>query len=449
MKAIFKSISAIAAATLALAGCSSLDTDRPLEGVHKYTFTIDEETRAVIGEKSVEWAEGDQVGMFVGSYKGSAKVDVSTSPKTVVIQTGSEIPAGTKAYAWFPYAPEVANEAPDKVQISLDNTQSGAQSSAMPLVGVPFEVKEDIGSEGNGQIRFLNLGSLINFKVWSSEFLPRLEKVKSIRLDASVPIAGTGYIDLTAVSEGNEGTLQLVTDAGSKEAPLTSVRVDEKVDVAYTREEAEPVKMVVLPGTFKGTLTVTTNAAEYTKEIPELTFARSHSRTIYVDLGTAKRSEDALLASLKVDELTIEWLQVNPALIGASYKKWNDMPGSSSKAVYAGYTASGNASIQLNDDNNAGIVTTTSGGKVRKVSVIWNGSTANGRVLQIYGSHTPYKSVDDLYYDSEQGTLLGSLSMGWPSTDFYIDGDWEYVGLRSYDKTLYITEIDVAWEEDE
>lgn len=447
MRKTFKSIAVIALAGLALAGCRDMETDQPREGAYKYSFTIDEETRAVIGDTNVEWAEGDEVGMIVGSYAGSAKVDVSTSPKTVVLYSGSAIPAGTKAYAWFPYDPEVANEAPDKVQISLDNTQGGAQSSVMPLVGVPFEVKEEISSEGNGQIRFLNLGSLINFKVWSSEFLPRLEKVKSIRLDASVPIAGTGYIDLTAVAEGDEGTLQLVTDTGSKEAPLTSVRVDEKVDVAYTREEAKPVKMVVLPGTFKGTLTVTTNAAEYTKEIPELTFARSHSRTIYVDLGTAKRSEDALMASLKVDELTIEWLQVNPALIGATYKEWSDMPGTASKAVYAGYTASGNASIQLNDDNNAGIVTTTSGGKVRKVSVIWNGSTANGRVLQIFGSHTPYKSVDDLYSDSTQGTLLGSLSMGWPSTDRYIEGDWEYIGLRSQDKVLYITELNIGWEE--
>ena len=447
MRKTFKSIAVIALAGLALAGCRDMETDQPREGGYKYSFTIDDNTRAVIGDTNVEWAEGDEVGMFVGSYKGSAKVDVSTSPKTVVIQTGSEIPAGTKAYAWFPYAPEAANETPDKVQITLDNTQSGAQSSVMPLVGVPFEVKEDIGSEGNGQIRFLNLGSLINFKVWSSEFLPRLEQVKSIRLDASAPIAGTGYIDLTAVAEGDEGTLQLVTDTGSKEAPLTSVRVDEKVDVAYTREEAKPVKMVVLPGTFKGTLTVTTNAAEYTKEIPELTFARSHSRTVNMDLATAKRSEDASLASLKVDELTIEWLKVNPALIGATYKEWSDMPGTASKAVYAGYTASGNASIQLNDDNKAGIVSTTSGGKVRKVSVVWNGNTANARSLAIYGSHTPYKSAADLFSTSTQGTLLGYLSMGWPSTEFTIEDDWEYIGLRSYDKTLYITELNIGWEE--
>ena len=436
----------IALAGLALAGCRDMETDQPQEGAYRYSFTIDDETRAVIGDTNVEWAEGDEVGMIVGSYAGSAKVDVSTSPKTVVLYSGSVIPAGTKAYAWFPYNPEVANEAPEKVQISLDNTQSGAQSSAMPLVGVPFEVKEEIGTEGNGQIRFLNLGSLINFRIWSSKFEYRQETVKSIRLDASAPIAGTGYIDLTAVAEGDEGTLILATDSGSKDAPLTSVRVDEKVSVAVSKDDAQPVKMVVLPGTFKGTLTVTTNAAVYTKEIPELTFARSHSRTINVDLATAKRSEDASLASLKVDELTIEWLKVNQALIGATYKEWSDMPGTASKAVYAGYTASGNASIQLNDDNKAGIVSTTSGGKVRKVSVVWNGNTANARSLEIYGSHTPYKSAADLF-SSTKGTRLGYLSMGWPSTEFTIEDDWEYIGLRSYDRVLYITEIDIAWEE--
>ncbi len=122
--------------------------------------------------------------------------------------------------------------------------------------------------------------------------------------------------------------------------------------------------------------------------------------------------------------------------------------GSASKAVYAGYTASGNASLQFNDDNKAGIVTTGSGGKVRKVSVVWNGLTANARSLAIYTSHTPFKSADDLYSNSRQGELQGSLSMGWPMTTFLIKGDWEYVALRSDDKTLYITEIDTAWEED-
>ena len=416
---------------------------------NKYSFTIDDNTRAVIGDENVEWTEGDKVGMFVGSFKGSADVDVSTSPKTVVLYSESAIPAGTKAYAYYPYDPETAGDGPEKVSIFLSNTQNGYQSSAMPLAGIPFDVKEEIGTEDterNGRIRFLNLGSLINFKIWSSISEYRSETVKSVRLDASVPIAGVGYIDLTAVSEGKEESLKLTTDA--KNAPVNSIRVDEKVSVAVSQENAQPIKMVVFPGTFKATLTVTTNAAVYTKEIPEFTFARSHSRTFTVDLGTATRSEDETMASLKVDELTIEWLKVNPALIGSTYREWAGMPGSASKAVYAGYTASGNASLQFNDDNKAGIVTTGSGGKVRKVSVVWNGLTANARSLAIYVSHTPFKSADDLYAKSTQGVFLGYLSMGWPSTSIQINDDWEYIALRSYDKTLYITEIDIAWEED-
>ena len=416
---------------------------------NKYSFTIDDNTRAVIGDENVEWTEGDKVGMFVGSFKGSADVDVSTSPKTVVLYSESAIPAGTKAYAYYPYDPETAGDGPEKVSIFLSNTQNGYQSSAMPLAGIPFDVKEEIGTEDterNGRIRFLNLGSLINFKIWSSEFKYRSETVKSVRLDASVPIAGVGYIDLTAVSEDDEGTLKVVTDA--KNVPTNSVRVDEKVKVSVDKIDAKPIKMVVFPGTFKATLTVITDAAEYTKEIPEFTFGRSHSRTFFVDLAKAKRSEDETLTNLKVDELTIEWLKVNPALIGSAYKEWAGVPGSASKAVYAGYTASGNASIQLNDDNNAGIVTTTSGGKVRKVSVVWNGLTANARSLAIYVSHTPFKSADDLYAESTQGVFLGYLSMGWPSTSIQINDDWEYIALRSYDKTLYITEIDIAWKED-
>ncbi|MBQ6761686.1 MAG: hypothetical protein IJP49_02945 [Bacteroidales bacterium] len=448
MRKSFESIIVIPLLMLASVGCSRVEMDQQQEGAYKYSFVLDDNTRAVIGDTNVEWVEGDEVGMFVGDYKGSAKVDVTTSPKTVVFYSESAIPAGTKAYAWFPYDPEDGESVPEKTKISLSNTQNGYQTSAMPLASVPFDVEEETGSEtgeGNGQIRFLNLGSLINFKIWSSVFDYRLETVKSVRIDASAPIAGVGYIDLTAVSEEDESTLKLVTDA--KNAPTNSVRVDEKVPVAVSRDDAEPIKMVVFPGTFKATLTVTTNAAEYTKEIPEFTFARSHSRTFVVDLATAKRSEDEAVASLKVDELTIEWLKINPALIGPTYKQWAGMPGSASNAVYAGYTASGNSSLQFNDDYNAGIVTTKSGGKVRRVSAIWNGSTANGRSLAIYVSHTPFKSADDLYSTSTQGTLLGHLSMGWPATDFYIEDDWEYVGLRSYDKTLYITEIDIAWEE--
>ena len=98
------------------------------------TFAIADDTRAVIGDSNVEWIAGDQVGMFVGDYKGYAKVDVTTSPKMVVLYSTTAIPAGTMAYAYAPYDEDnkTSEATPEWVKITLSDVQSGAQVSAMP-----------------------------------------------------------------------------------------------------------------------------------------------------------------------------------------------------------------------------------------------------------------------------------------------------------------------------
>lgn len=130
---------------------------------------------------------------------------------------------------------------------------------------------------------------------------------------------------------------------------------------------------------------------------------------------------------------------------GTSYTAWSGS-GSESSAVYAGQSAGSNSSIQLRSKNsNSGIVTTTSGGKVRKVVVTWNASTANGRTLDIYGSNTAYTSPTDLYNTSTQGTKLGSIVCG-TSTELEITGDYAYIGLRSNKDAMYLAEIQISWE---
>ena len=74
---------------------------------------------------------------------------------------------------------------------------------------------------------------------------------------------------------------------------------------------------------------------------------------------------------------------------GAGYTEWSGKTGTSG-AVYAGqsaaYNTNGADAIQLRSNNsNSGIVTTTSGGHVTKVTVAWNSSTADGRTLDVYG----------------------------------------------------------------
>ncbi len=291
MKNIFRSFFVIAAAALTLAGCQKKEIEQPqeIEGDYMYTFTIDDETRAVIGDNNIEWVAGDQVGMYVGTYKGYAKVDVTTTPKMVVLYSTTAIPAGTMAYAYAPYDPENKNNEPARTKILVNNIQSGAEVSAMPLAGLPFEVEEEVAAnnqDGNGQIKFMNLGTLINFKIFSTNEEFQSETIQSIQFESTKAIAGVGYIDLTAVDMNDESTLVL-----DMETEENSVKVVEEMAVAADKEAADPIKMVLLPGTFEGTLTVVTDVATYTKAIPEREFARSHTRTFGLDLAKAERTE--------------------------------------------------------------------------------------------------------------------------------------------------------------
>jgi hypothetical protein len=130
---------------------------------------------------------------------------------------------------------------------------------------------------------------------------------------------------------------------------------------------------------------------------------------------------------------------------GTSYTSWEGKT-SNSEAVYAGQSAGGNESIQLRSNNsNSGIITTASGGTITNVTVTWNENTANGRTLNVYGSHTAYTSPTELYDAATQGTMLGTIVNG-TSTELEITDSYEYIGLRSASGAMYLTEIDITWE---
>lgn len=138
---------------------------------------------------------------------------------------------------------------------------------------------------------------------------------------------------------------------------------------------------------------------------------------------------------------------LNLALTGVSGTKYGAWSGKTvtTSAVWAGQSAGDNDSIQLRSkNNNSGIVTTSSGGKVSKVIIKWNSATANGRTLDVYGSNTAYSNPTDLYNDSTSGEKLGSIVYG-TSTELEISGDYAYIGLRSNDGAMYITSIEVVW----
>jgi len=128
-----------------------------------------------------------------------------------------------------------------------------------------------------------------------------------------------------------------------------------------------------------------------------------------------------------------------------SYSSWSGKTATSS-ALYAGQSAGGNSSIQLRSNNsNSGIVTTASGGKAKKITVVWNSGTTSGRTLNVYGKNTAYTDATELYNTSTQGTSLGTIVNG-TSTELTITGDYEYIGFRSASGALYLTSVEIVWD---
>ena len=166
----------------------------------------------------------------------------------------------------------------------------------------------------------------------------------------------------------------------------------------------------------------------------------------YVKTGDAAQQGDifyAVFAQSSGEEEPVEDVLTNANTIKSSsstYESWTAT--ATSPAVYSGQSAGSYSSIQLRSNNtNSGIVTTTSGGTISKVTVVWNSNTNADRTLDIYGKHTAYSAPTDLYGNA--GTLLGSLNNG--DGELAISDEYEYIGIRSRSGALYLDEITITW----
>ena len=129
------------------------------------------------------------------------------------------------------------------------------------------------------------------------------------------------------------------------------------------------------------------------------------------------------------------------AATGTTYTDFSGVS-ATSDAKYAGNSAkSSDGAIQMRSKNsNSGIVSTTSGGKVKSVTITV-GSGAN--TIDVYGSNNAYTAASDLYDSSKQGTKVGSLSTTGTIT---FEDDYEYIGIRSNNGAIYLTKVEIVWE---
>lgn len=280
--------------------------------------------------------------------------------------------------------------------------------------------------------------------------------------------------------------LEVCELTGETDAPYqySVLGVIEEIDTAYN-SDYENISVVIGDGTNSilvyrmaggeelvvgDQIMVTGTLVNFKGNTPEFTAGATYKKVTDETIDAIREKLNAVAAQMslafqyEVNKQTVTLPSteevtdtINRELTGVSknsstYSSWSGKS-SNSAAVYAGNSAGGNDSIQLRHDTAkaaAGIVTTTSGGRIKSITVTWNNNTTSGRVLNIYASNTPYTSEADLWDNTgKQGTKVASLTFTKDQTvtsTYTFDEDYAYIGLRSNSGAMYLTSIEIVWE---
>ena len=297
MKKVFFSLMAALVAIPVFFSCVEKEQELPVieekpvvPTEYTYSFDIaDGETRARLTEEGVLWDNNDPVGLYVQSGDSPAThmgtevlVQEGSSPK-VVFSTAEPLAAGTQVYAYYPY--QAGSAGVDAAKIVFPKTQQGGGVSAMPMAGLPVEVRQ--GEGANGIIRFLNLGAVIDFRVYSASHAG--ERIQSITfaVNSGAFVSGEATLDVSGVSSSSEG---FSIPALTWTAGESSVTLTQDATVALNKELASQnnLFMVVAPGTYDGTITIVTNAATYSFDFANIVLERNGIKGFNMNLDGSK-----------------------------------------------------------------------------------------------------------------------------------------------------------------
>ena len=441
MKQISRLLSFAAAAAMCFSACSPEELKNGEVNVGKFVTvhfgtenTDPASTKATLtpnaGETAFQaaWENGDTIAIkytYVAAnipdiVKGTW--DASTSKFSAEIQdlTEGEEVLEMKYQASYPYSKD------GYVDFGSVRTQTGAAYNSiydlMVAEPVTMTAKPGLDESGNAIVFPMQRQTAIAYFHFTSDNTEAITKATlKVEGENAAIAAKTVLLDPTGMNY----------ETGLSEIVLTTT--DQTAD-DFT------LWFNVLPTTYtKMTLTVETATKTFT-----ISNTKGGSYTAG-KLYKVKKSGIAWTDKPVTDVITASDLEAT----NTSYTDFSEVK-ISSNAVYAGNSAiTSDGAIQLRSDKStAGIVSTTSGGKVTKVSVEWASNTTNGRVINVYGNTNPYTSASELYSttsNTNQGTILGTIVCG-TSTELVIDGNYPYIGIRSNSGALYLNSVSITWE---
>lgn len=272
----------------------------------EYTCRIVEpSTKTTLEGNVVTWEVNDQLGFYTSTdtYNTYKKISTISPAVTFTIYLSSALAVDDELYAYFPYKynADASTDGPTKVKMSIPATQTN-DFDAMPQVSKVYVASAATASGATIDLEFLNLGSVARFLVFSDVAAYRSETVQSITFAANKACAGNFEFDVTSVDYDTPSTLEI---SGYSES---TVVVNASPTIGSTKDDAGSVNMVLAPGDYTGTVTVTTDEATYAYVISSAkTFSRAGLKPLGIKLDAAHRTPLPKKTYKKVTSTPADW----------------------------------------------------------------------------------------------------------------------------------------------
>lgn len=440
MKKTTKLFGLFAVAALTVIGCAK-EIEAPKEEVinepeekvvetHIVTISTGApETKTVINEgvssASFKWSADDasRFHIWENSEEGS-DIALETSDEYATVKltaTFATVSAASYTYSAF-LAKNVANGTDPQVPATQTCTGTSYDPNADILVALP------VTNEGSVLAKLdMRFGRPCVINKMTLKGLTEGETVSSVEIYADKPL--TGYYDIAGTSWTGES--QKITLTTNQVVPASG-----QVVVYFV---TMPVEGATL------TVTAITDAHVYNK---------TFGSTISFVMDQVTKFGVSSLGMFKYrDVITQSLTGLATSGASATYNSWSDKSYSGARhsgAVYTGNTCEYVTYLQLRGKTNSGIITTASGGAVKRVFVAYTLSQnpQDGRITTVLGKNSAYSATSDLYSDETKGEEVGTFTYHTGDKLGYINAaaDYDYIALLP-NGAIYFDEIDIFWDD--
>ena len=259
-----KTLMLVAAAAMALAGCSKEDvSDNALPGsgtkaTRGFTAEIASSRTTLNGDATrMKWTAGDQLGFYT-DVETDLNVASSTYAEGATNFTAEIDTKATKVYVYYPYFSSQKDRTYENVSLYVEDAQTQTEAGVLNGNMVGMYASATLAEGQNTVLTFTPIASLIAFNIYDAE--NNGDAVKSITFTP----AGGEKLNGQHIYNLETGE---TTSTGTKESATVTLTTPYAVPAAKPADKAGYIYLAVTPKSYAGgTFTVVTDKNTYTFE---------------------------------------------------------------------------------------------------------------------------------------------------------------------------------------